>query len=201
MFARVRAYLCSTKNQLFSATEEPNANEFARNKHGEQSQNRSEMKQFSKTTYLPEGTEQIDGVEWENRQDAVWYHGYGEVAKVTLTTENGDTYAVSIHCDGETKVQLPDGFPLTYVRYADEWETIGVNTDKEMTDFTQKMLANGVDIWVHNSWFDIYAEIDGQIEHLDAVTHEITDAHNQARAILQEVASLGGWENYKTTYG
>lgn len=160
------------------------------------------MKQIQIETYLPNGVIQtLDGVEWENRQDAVWYHGYGEVARVTARTEDGETYAVSIRCDGETKVVLPDGFPLTYVRYADEWETIGVNTDTEMMNFTQKMLdEHGHDIWIHNSWFDIYAEIDGRLEHLDAVTHDITEAHNQARAILQEVVALGGWGAYSDEY-
>lgn len=131
------------------------------------------------------------------RQDAVWYYGHNLVATATLTTENGEQYSLDIYCDGETKVSLPDGYPLTYVRYADEWETLGVTTDTEIRDFTDKVIdTHGHDIWVYNSWFDLYTEINGVSEHLDSVTHEIGDAVSQAEAVLQEVAAHGSWGAY-----
>ena len=135
-------------------------------------------------SYLPDNT--------QDRQDAVWYYGYGQIAKVS-----SDKYSVIVRCDGETKVAVPreDG-SVEYVRYADDWEALGVTTDKEMLDFTNSWLEKGIDIWVHNSWFDVYVEIDGEEIHLDAVSHEVGEAFRQAEVILEEVAGVGGWENY-----
>lgn len=152
----------------------------------------------------------IFNTEWninraDGQDDAVWYHGLGVVGTATLE-KDGKTYSLAIRCDGETKVLVPyenedgtyDTDNVQFIRYADEWEQIGVTTDAEMQALTEKWSERGVDIWVHNSWFDAYAEepeVDGW-EHLDAVTHTIQDAEAQARAILEEVAELGGWEQY-----
>lgn len=140
-------------------------------------------------SYLPDNI--------QDRQDAVWYYGYGQVAKVSY-----GNYSVVVRCDGETKVAVPrDDGSVEYVRYADEWEALGVTTDKEMLDFTNSWLDKGIDIWVHNSWFDIYAVVDGTETdlddvYLDAVCHEVGEAFKQAEAILEEVAYAGGWRNY-----
>lgn len=142
-------------------------------------------------------TLQFDGEKWEGREDAVWYHGINLVSEVTLTTEDGKKFVLEICCDGETLAQVPreDG-GVDYVRYADEWEALGVTNDKELYDFSRQWLDKGTDIWIHNSWFDLYAVVDDYREHLDAVCHEFTEAQAQAEAILDEVATHGSWENY-----
>jgi hypothetical protein len=141
-----------------------------------------------------------------NQKDAVWSYGINLIAEVSLETEDGKKYSLDIFCDGETRVHAPykndDG---TYsddyevIRYADQWEARGIKTDAEMQKFSEEMLELGHDIWVHNSWFDLYTEIDGVSEHLDAVTHDIDDAVSQAEAILKEVVSAGGWKEYFQT--
>ena len=127
------------------------------------------------------------------QEDAVWYHAAGVVGTATLETDTG-TYSLNIRCDGETLVKIPydaaDLDSVEYVRYADQWERLGVTTDSEMSELTEKWSKLGVDIWEHNSWFDFYTE-DG--EHLDCVTHTIPDAVSQAEAVLREAAERGGW--------
>lgn len=143
------------------------------------------------------------------QQDAVWSYGINYLAQATLETEDGKKYSLDIYCDGETRVHAPyknedgtynsDDFEV--IRYADQWEARGIKTDSEMQKFSEEMQELGFDIWVHNSWFDFYTEIDGVSEHLDCVNHTIEDAVSQAEVVLQEVAASGGWkEHFKTLY-
>lgn len=122
----------------------------------------------------------------ENRNDAVWY--YGETLMGTAYLKHGEeTYSLDIYLDGETLVKIPyndskDNFD--YVRHQSDFIAAGIETDADLVKIS--------DYFVHNSWFDLYA--DG--EHLDCVTHEIPDAVSQAEAVLTEVAGAGGWEKY-----
>ena len=150
---------------------------------------------------------------WQDptKKDAVWYYGMlNAVGEATLTTAEGKTFSLYIYCDGETKFRLPnkneDGtldFDNTdYVRYADDWEAHGINTDEQMNAYLSKLeTEHDWEAHIFNSWFDLYAEIDGVVEHLDAVTHETDDAEAQAEAILREVAKCGSWEAYAESLG
>lgn len=147
----------------------------------------------------------IFSVDWyvetpTERQDAVWYHGLGAIGLAKLTTDDGKDFTLAISCVGETDVRVPYGDGqddgVEYVRYAEDWQALGVNTDKEMEALTQKWLEKGTDIWIHNSWFECWVDINGVEEYFDAVSHTLDDAESQAQAILEEVATYGSWEAY-----
>lgn len=147
-------------------------------------------------------------IEWRTgeidpaRQEAVWFYGYRHMANASLTTDDGKTYALDIYCDGETEYRIPserdDGTfgvgEYRPIRYADEWDALGIHTDADLNAIYTSWMEREVDIHEANSWFDIYTVIDGVSQHLDAVTHTQTEAQQQARAILEEVASHGGWD-------
>jgi hypothetical protein len=138
------------------------------------------------------------------QQDAVWYHGDGYLGTASLTTEHGETYSLEISCDGETRFNIPrlnedgtfDRYEYETVRYHSDWYEQGIHTDREIQELSDLWLERGVEIHINNSWFDLYTEIDGLSEHLDAVTHEIKDAVSVAEAVLIEVAHHGSWEAY-----
>lgn len=148
----------------------------------------------------------------DGQTDAVWFYGgYSIVATAThgYSLLDGETYPLHICCDGETRYDVPylnadgtwDANDYQVIRYADEWEAIGVTNDDELTALTEAWFERGVEIHRYNSWFDCYVEIDGVLEHLDAVTHTIADAEAQAEVILKEVASYGGWKPYLNSLG
>lgn len=148
-------------------------------------------------------------IEWfygfdHQKQDAVWFYGSTIQGTARLTTAEGVTYSLDIYCDGETKYRIPyenedgtwDRDNTEVIRYADEWEARGVHTDKDLEAEYQKWQERGVDIHIYNSWFDLYTEIDGVSQHLDAVTHTQDEAEDAAVEILSEVAAVGGWSKY-----
>lgn len=146
----------------------------------------------------------------DGQTDAVWFYGGSAcVATATLSLTNGENYSLDIYCDGETRFDVPylneDGTfdPNNYevIRYANEWEAIGVTNDDELNIRIEEWYKHGVEIHRFNSWFDCYVEIDGVSEHIDAVTHTTADAEDQALAILLEVASHGGWKPYLNSLG
>lgn len=121
----------------------------------------------------------LDGfdVEWAeglpldyNQKDAAFYKTTSSSWIATLK-KNG--FEVDIYCEGELRAEV----------LADENRYETATTGPELIDYGVK---NDDDLqhveWVHNPWFDLY--VDG--EHLDDVTHEITDAVNAAKAYLDE---------------
>lgn len=136
------------------------------------------------------------------RQEAIWFHGDKRVGEATLERD-GNVYRLEIECNGETLFRVPIedesgwwDWETTAVRYAEDWEAIGVHTDADLQAVSEKWAERGVEVWVHNSWFDLYTELDGEFVHLDAVTHTLTEAEQQAEALLTEVAAAGGWQQY-----
>lgn len=143
----------------------------------------------------------------EDKQDAIWFYGDRHHGTVSLETEDGKKFDIDIYLDGETRYEIPrfniDG---TYdlnnrdvVRYQEDWHEQGIYTDKEIQEIYDLWLERGFEIHFYNSWFDLYTEIDGVSEHLDAVTHTQTEAVEQAKVILQEVAAHGSWKKYLET--
>jgi len=138
-------------------------------------------------------------IEWatkpeEGKNDAVWYYGTGCMGRAFLHDENG-IFSLGIYCDGETLVKIPrsaeDLDDVEYVRYAGEFEAMGIRNDDDLVKINEKWADR--DIWVNNSWFDLYT---AEGEHIDYVTHEIPDAIDSARAVLEEVSAAGGWEKF-----
>lgn len=138
-------------------------------------------------------------IEWnckpeEGRNDAVWYYGVGFMGKANLITDIG-TFSLNIYCDGETLVKIPrsaeDLDDVEYVRYAGEFEAMGIRNDDDLVKINEKW--GDRDIWVNNSWFDLYTE---EGEHIDYVTHKIPDTIDSARSVLMEVAYAGNWGKF-----
>lgn len=145
----------------------------------------------------------------DGQTEAVWFYGDNLIATATLSLSNGETYSLDIYCDGETRYDIPylnedgtfDTDDRQVIRYANEWEAIGVHTDEQLEATVKAWDERGVEVHRYNSWFDLYTEIDGVSQHLDAVTHTTADAEAQAEAILLEVASHGGWKQYLNSLG
>lgn len=146
-------------------------------------------------------------IEWhiqldKDRQDAIWYHGAGVVGTASLV-KNGKTYTVEIVSQGETVYRVPyinqdgtwtEGDSVT-VRYPSDWESLGVRTDTDLQKLYDSWIERGVDIWEHNSWFDLYEVTDyhnGLSLHLDAVGHTLEEMEQLARTALEEIAEESG---------
>lgn len=143
------------------------------------------------------------------KQDAIWFYGTRHIGTASLEAD-GETYTLDIYCDGETKYRIPhrneDGTlnleSYDYVRYVEDWNAHKIYTDEELNDFVNELLqVHGYEAHIYNSWFDLYVEIDGVSEHIDAVTHTQDEAEAQAEAVLREVAAHGGWKPYLNTLG
>ena len=141
-------------------------------------------------------------------QDAIWFYGDRHIGTACLEAD-GLTHTVDIYCDGETRYNIPylnaDGtFDIDnrqVIRYAPEWHALGVHTDTQLETVQQEWYERGVEIHTYNSWFDLWVEIDGVSIHLDCVTNTQDDCEAAAEALLQEVASHGGWKPYLKSLG
>ena len=123
----------------------------------------------------------LDGydVEWAkgfplgyDQTDAAFYKNPSSSWVCTLSR---DGFEVDIYCDGDMRaVVLADENRFAEATCGEELiEEYGVKNDDDL-----KLVHD----WVNNPWFDLYV----QGEHLDVVTHEITDAVASAKAYLEE---------------
>lgn len=90
-----------------------------------------------------------------------------------IGTLRKDGFEVDIYCDGEMRARV----------LVDENRYETLTTGPELIDHGVKNdldLSTMVEEWGMNPWFDLYC----QGEHLDAVTHEITDAVDEAKKFL-----------------
>ncbi len=113
------------------------------------------------------------------QQDPAFHtHGYS----THVMTVNTGKFSTDIYCDGEMRIHVWDsaealnnGEHHTSVwRYTSDLIEAGIDTDKKLAD----LFDEGRIDWVHNSWFDLYDAKTG--EHLDAVSHDLADAHFMA---------------------
>ena len=106
-----------------------------------------------------------------SQQDAIFYTGFGCVAKVLY-----EGFAVDIYCDGETKANLldaPKGKVVSTLYFPHDFESAGLNTDDALSLANKQELLD----WVNNAWFDLYC----YGEHLDAVSHTLNEAIDMAK--------------------
>ena len=134
------------------------------------------------------------GVDWKirtphkDRHDAIFYTGMGHIADITLDLD-GVSWTLSAYCDGDTRIiRLNDEHDAIY-RDGPDLYADGITTDEELAKLMEEP---GVDC-VHNSWFDFYT-LEG--EHLDYVTHSISDMLEGAEALLTEIITNGDYFNY-----
>lgn len=132
----------------------------------------------------------------DGREDSCWYtFGHGHDAVVSVS--RGDQ-TISIYADGEMDIRVyerqDNGFQeVGRVRYFDQLSEYGITTDEDLwglnptDDLPDTKGPNKAGYYfefINNSWFDLYEGEDG--EHLDAVSHTLSDAISQAIAIITE---------------
>lgn len=110
------------------------------------------------------------------QQDAIFFTGFGLLATVSY-----EGFAVDIYCDGETKAHLldsPQGQVVRSLYDASDFIDAGLTTDDALRLANEQGLLD----WASNSWFDLYC----YGEHLDCVSHEISEAIAYAETYLKE---------------
>ena len=92
---------------------------------------------------------------------------------------------IAIFCDGEMRINdygAPENRTTDIqhdIRCSDDLIDLGFDTDEAVFEANE----NGQFYWVNNSWFDLY---DAEGEHLDRVSHDLQDAINEAKELINE---------------
>ncbi len=110
------------------------------------------------------------------QQDAIFFTGFGLLATVSY-----EGFAVDIYCDGETKAHLldsPQGQVVRSLYDPSDFIDAGLTTDDALRLANEQGLLD----WASNSWFDLYC----YGEHLDCVSHEISEAIAYAETYLKD---------------
>lgn len=137
------------------------------------------------TTKTPAGitfTWEDEDLREEGKEDPAFYVWDNHTHICTLS--NG-TATVHVYCDGEMRANVyenddPNHFTddFSIVRYCDRWKEYGINNDAQLFQAQE----NGRVEWVDSAWFDLYSDD----EHLDCVSHTLTEAIQNAVSILDE---------------
>ena len=88
---------------------------------------------------------------------------------------------MDIYCDGETKAHLldsPQGQVVRSLYDPSDFIDAGLTTDDALRLANEQGLLD----WASNSWFDLYC----YGEHLDCVSHEISEAIAYAETYLKD---------------
>lgn len=146
------------------------------------------------TTTIIEQWAQRDGRAL-GREDACWYSWSGQGHDlVCWVVRSDDGRTINVVTNGEMDIQV-----FEYKQVADEFIKVGKITsnssfseygiykDSDLIDGFEDSNPAGYKLdFVHTPWFDLYSE-DG--DHLDRVTHTLSDAIEMAAKML-DVASL-----------
>lgn len=116
----------------------------------------------------------------QGREDSAWYT-YQSQHDAVVTVSNGER-EITVYADGEMRVHIEQDGDIVVVRYCDRFPENGINNDAEIFEASE----DGRLEWVNNSWFDLYATDNtvGDDGWLDCVHHSLTDAIEQATALL-----------------
>ena len=87
-----------------------------------------------------------------------------------------DGFSVDIYCDGEMRYDLKEHGISIYD--GGDLVAAGYDTDKKFTDAIEAEELEHI----NNPWFDLYV----RGEHLDAVTHDINEALQCAKAFIED---------------
>jgi hypothetical protein len=125
----------------------------------------------------------IDG---KFRQDAVFYtHGAGSEV-VWDGDPDGQFYVLR---NGEMRIHYsPHSDSTTVIRYTDQLEAIGVQTDEDLERFTE--LGEEMFTWVDNPWFEVVDDTDPSDD--GEVYHTLDDAVERAIHLVQRHANADG---------
>lgn len=116
----------------------------------------------------------------EVRQDSAFYTMGPGHELVWQDAEKPRFYVVR---NGEMRINYsPDLESEQVIRYTDQLEAIGVNTDADLEKFTA--LGDEMFSWVNNSWFEIFDKEDS--EYYSEPYHSLADAIGQAEVLYAE---------------
>lgn len=116
----------------------------------------------------------------QGREDSAWYT-YRSAHDPVVTVSNGER-EITVYADGEMRIHIEEDGDIVVVRYCDRLPENGISNDADIFEASE----NGRLEWVNNSWFDLYATDNtvGDDGWLDCVHHSLTDAIEQATALL-----------------
>jgi hypothetical protein len=131
------------------------------------------------------------------REDSCWYTGgYGH--DLVVHVRRADRL-ISVFVDGEMDIRVyergdgaTDFSDAGRIRYDDAFAEFGVEKDSDLwglpfvegeSDLRGPNKLGYYFDFIHNSWYDLYSE---QGEHLDCVTHSLTEAIECAIKILND---------------
>jgi hypothetical protein len=115
------------------------------------------------------------------REDSCWYTIHnGHDAVVTVGNDEGRE--ITIYADGEMRVHLDHEGDIIVLRYCEKFTENGINNDADIFEASE----SGRLEWIHNSWFDLYATAEDNDDWLDCVCHSLTEAIEQATALLSD---------------
>lgn len=114
----------------------------------------------------------------EQLDSAFYVDGYGGV----LASVSDGKRRLGVHCVGEMRVLHPERSVV--LRYASDLIDAGIDTDKKLEEFTDYWLERGIEVWVNNSWFELF-DFDGDDEFYD-IAHSLDEAVDDCIRILTE---------------
>lgn len=132
----------------------------------------------------------------DGREDSCWYT-YASMSDLVAHVTNGER-TIGIYADGEMRIgvysKVEDEFVYHgLVRYCDELETYGVDTDNDLWGLPSVSgmfdlcgpNTNGFYYRIdNNSWFDLYEDSTGT--HLDCVCDTLSRAIEMATVIIND---------------
>lgn len=123
----------------------------------------------------------------EQLDSAFYVDGFGVLASVS----NGER-RLGVFCVGEMRILFPEGGvenptpDYRTLRCTADLLEVGIDTDSKLSDFTDYWRERDFDVWVNNSWFELF-DLDAEVSGEDIegeVYHSIDEAVDACVQIL-----------------
>ena len=123
----------------------------------------------------------------EQLDSAFYVDGFGVLASVS----NGER-RLGVFCVGEMRILFPEGGvenptpDYQTLRCTADLLDVGIDTDSKLSDFTDYWRERDFDVWVNNSWFELF-DLDAEVSGEDIegeVYHSIDEAVDACVQIL-----------------
>lgn len=107
---------------------------------------------------------------------------------VLASVSNGER-RIGVCCVGEMRILFPEGgvenptADYRVLRYTSDLIEVGIDTDSKLSDFTDYWRERDFDVWVNNSWFELF-DLDAEEYIDDTVCHSIEEAVDACVQIL-----------------
>ena len=121
----------------------------------------------------------------EQSDSALYVDG---ASNVLASVSNGER-RLGVFCVGEMRILFPEGGvenptpDYRVLRYTSDLFEVGIDTDSKLSDFTDYWLERDFEVWVNNSWFELF-DLDAEEYIEDTVYHSIEQAVDACVQIL-----------------